>query len=666
MRISLILCQICIAIAFFGGWSFANDDQYGLFLIDQSESMNQPEYAPRYVRALEAIASEIESFTEEAASFGRVPFFKIVSFNSEMGYAERTGWTTDQDYALDALAYLYDEKGFNTSTIGNALCEASKDIALQTSFRNLATVYLFTDSQSNLNLNCELQTVENPKETQAFTERDLPFLDMAKTAQWRIYHYEGLPAEQRVPRMQPSSGPSVNHGGRFEPQANNEARQESDLERLAALSGGITMTINDSRDFSESSLPCALFDQNCQRNKTGTQTLWQYFSLGKYTKKVKKINSSTASYWHGNELNIGAQSSQPVSVVRYQDRTYMFSRGNTYENLHYAWSNDNGSTWIAGGYVQTGGPSVTTLTSPQSPAAIVVNGKIRLFYLQSGFNYGPIKYIDTIGVGTNGSLSWNSNTYYTGLETNSTNGTVAAVVDPTTNEEILVFGSRTTSAVSMYGRSISSPGLWSLKKTFGSITSTQLEVIHDGSGLCIAFRGTNNGLYFMKESANWVPHRIGTLVTYHKPGFAYLNGKLVIVYLTSNTNIFYVSSTNGGINWTSEAQAQEQTTLGIDLIAYDYDLPLSCSISGPYFGDTGIFHTFTANASNGTAPYSYQWIVNGFVVSTTSQLDYLFLQPGTTAITLTITDANNDTCTSLRVFSATDPDGGCGPFILCP
>jgi len=666
MRNPLALWQICLALFLFGGWSHANDRQYGLFLIDQSESMNQPEYSPRYLRALEAITKEIESFTQEAASFDRVPFYKIVSFNSELGYAERTAWTSDRDYALDALAYLYDEKGFETSAIDSALCEAGKDLELQTSLRNLARVYLFTDSTSTLNPACDLLAVADPKELNTLQDRDLPFLELAKTTQWRVFHYQGLPAEQRVPGSETSSDLTPDIEQVVHAKLDEQPNGESDLERLAELSGGITMKINDSRDYSDT-LPCALFDQDCQRSKSGSQTVWAYYNVGKNTFQIKRISSPIAYGWSGGAINIGAQSSEPVSAVRYQDRTYIFYRGNTHTNLHYAWSNDNGSTWNGGGYVQTGGPNVTTLTSPQSPTALVINGKIRLYYLQNGFSYGPIKYIDSTGVSSNGSLYWSSTTHYTGLETLSTNGTVAAVVDPINNEEVLVFGSRTTSAVSMYGRSISNPGLWSLKKSFGSITSTKLEVIHTGSELCIAFMGTNYGLYFMKESANWVPHRIGTLTTYHKPGFAYMAGKTVIVYQTSGSNIFYITSTNGGLTWSSATQAVDQTNRGIDLIAYSYDLPLSCGITGPYFGDIGNLQTFTANASYGTPPYSYQWVVNGFTVSTSSQLQYYFLSSGSNTINLTVTDANNDICTKSRVFTAFDPNGGgCGRFVICP
>lgn len=394
--------------------------------------------------------------------------------------------------------------------------------------------------------------------------------------------------------------------------------------------------------------------------------MWQYYSLGKNTHNVKRLSSPIASGWYGGQLNINAQSSRPLSIVRYMGRTYMFSRGNSYENLHYAWSNDNGSTWIAGGYVQTGGPTVTTLTSPQAPEALVVNGKIRLYYLQGGYSYGPIKYIDTTGVSSSGSLYWSSSTHYTGLETLSTNGTVAAVVDPITDEEILVFGSRTTSAVSMYGRSLSNPGLWNLKKSFGSITSSSLEIFHSGSELCIAFMGTNNGLYFMKESANWVPHSIGTLTTNHKPGFAYLDGKMVIVYQTSSSNIYYISSTNGGISWSTPALGVDQTNLGIDLIAYSYDLPFSCSISGPYFGEIGVVQTFTGSATNGTSPYSFQWSVDGIPITTGSQFNRTFLVPGSYLITLTATDANNNTTSTSRIFNAMEPSGGCGRFIACP
>lgn len=663
MRRTKTLFNLFFTLCLFQGLVLANDAMHGLFLVDQSQEMNQPAYAPRFDRALETLVREVQEFTEEAQTLGKTPYLKIVTFNDAMGYGERTPWTGDLDHVWDVLASLYDEQGFGDLALNQALCEAGRDLSLVAESGDLLRSYLFTNTSSKVNPVCETTTFEDMEKLEAKENHVLATL--AQSAQWRVFHFKGLPKEQRGATT--SIEEDLVKRKIAEDMLAFPESNDASLERLASLSDGVIYHMNDSRDFSETKLPCNLFDGNCEKGKSGTSEFWQYFSIGQYTNNLKAYGSTNATSWSGGDLNIAAKSDHKISAVRYQNRTYVFYRGETVQNIHYAWTDNNGGTWHGGGYVQTGAPTPVTITSPDGPDAIVANGKIRLFYKQGGFVHGPIYYLDSVSVNSNGSLNWSPTNHYTQQDSYSYESEITAFVDPTTNEENLIFFSRATQKLEMYGRSLTTPSQWQLKKTFNTGQTTDLEAVHTGSDLYIAYKAVypNSGLYFMKKSNNYLPHHIHNSQIYTKPGLAHLNGKTVLMFRAGNGSIKYTSSLNGGVTWSPLAQAPEHTYRGIELISFTYTQPLTASITGPFFGDSGSPQTFTGSASSGTGPYTYQWTVDGVSAGNGSQLNWTFFEAGIYVINLTVVDANGNSASVARIYTAHEANDDC-LLIICP
>ena len=85
--------------------------------------------------------------------------------------------------------------------------------------------------------------------------------------------------------------------------------------------------------------------------------------------------------------------------------------------------------------------------------------------------------------------------------------------------------------------------------------------------------------------------------------------------------------------------------------------PLSASINGPFQGQTWTFYTWTSSVSGGVAPYSYQWRVDGSLVSTSSNLTRSFSTDGTYQIELRVTDNAGQVRTIYHFFTVGDCDG---------
>lgn len=72
--------------------------------------------------------------------------------------------------------------------------------------------------------------------------------------------------------------------------------------------------------------------------------------------------------------------------------------------------------------------------------------------------------------------------------------------------------------------------------------------------------------------------------------------------------------------------------------------PLSCSYT--YFTDTLNNAYFNSNVSGGTLPYSYSWNFGNGSTSTNANPSVLYTTPGAYGVSMTITDANGQSCTS--------------------
>ena len=77
--------------------------------------------------------------------------------------------------------------------------------------------------------------------------------------------------------------------------------------------------------------------------------------------------------------------------------------------------------------------------------------------------------------------------------------------------------------------------------------------------------------------------------------------------------------------------------------------PLSVTISGPRYVQPNTYCTWTAYPSGGTAPYTYDWI-GGTAYDLTNQQSYIAMGNTTNhtltlSISVTVTDANNETVT---------------------
>lgn len=131
-----------------------------------------------------------------------------------------------------------------------------------------------------------------------------------------------------------------------------------------------------------------------------------------------------------------------------------------------------------------------------------------------------------------------------------------------------------------------------------------------------------------------------------------------------------------GIHWASSGDdqyaifssfAQIQKDLGtLDVLGPPPPPVYGVSISGDAYPPANTYQTYSASVTAGSAPFSYQWYINGYPVSTSSSYDaYVDTQPFT--LSVTVTDATGaQVSSSLYVepnnFGNCDPNG----TIICP
>lgn len=147
--------------------------------------------------------------------------------------------------------------------------------------------------------------------------------------------------------------------------------------------------------------------------------------------------------------------------------------------------------------------------------------------------------------------------------------------------------------------------------------------------------------------------------------------------ITSSVSASVAGGSTSGLPCFSTAAAYVQSSLlGFSYSTSDTNdglcpivTPVSCSITGTnyeYFALNNCrTRTWTANASGGATPYSYQWRVNGTVVGTGSSYSRsVCASSGDFTVSLTVTGANGQSCaSSVYVVVVYEPEPMCGQYV---
>ncbi|PYB68153.1 hypothetical protein DMB44_05380 [Thermoplasma sp. Kam2015] len=122
----------------------------------------------------------------------------------------------------------------------------------------------------------------------------------------------------------------------------------------------------------------------------------------------------------------------------------------------------------------------------------------------------------------------------------------------------------------------------------------------------------------------------------------YVNGQAL-----SNSSSFSYSFASPG-NYTVEVEITDavgKTAVSSTTVTVHPDPSVSAKADYSQM-DAGYAETFTASGSGGLSPYTYEWVLDGNVISTSASFTYVFNAVGTYTVTVKMTDANGYTVSS--------------------
>ena len=549
----------------------------------------------------------------------------MATFSNDSTYLGHTGWTESLDEAHEAIELIRLGKGRNQNHFSTRLlCTASKDLQTQTDLKSHRNIFLYTDGGRN-------------NKTDECWES---LADLDHAANWRITFFEatGDSMVRAKRRLYPRNSYDLGQ---------NTSTTIALLEDIARQSNGLLTRFSDPD-------PSIHTDAGIRKGTT-TIDKYQYFSVGKSTKKIKRNTSGNAINWTVADLGNGAKTRGAVSAVRLNGRTYVFHLGETSNTIYYSYSS-NGTTWY-------GNAHVFTNYTRSVPKAIVVNGVIKVYFAhyQSGPTYLPqdVRYVQSTSINSNGSIVW-SGSIDTGLNVPSAYSSAPGFYDPATNKEVLMIWSPSVGAYQLYE---SAPGQnnWSVRHTF-TYGIAKPAFLNVNSDIFMAYLSTGGALRLAKESTNWSSIPIGSATSDAVPAIGHASD-LVVVYLKyGDDDIMVTRSSNLGTSWTNPIQGTELTHDGLGMVAWTETVPLTGSIFGPYLGNSGVALTWTASGSGGDSPYSYTWKVDGVTVGTGNSLTRTFMSDGIYELRMTVTDNASDTYTVYRYITI---GNGCTEFLPC-
>ena len=251
------------------------EDRYGLFLIDQSESMNQPFERPPFRKAVEIAIRDINAFFKSTTDRGDTPYLKVVTFNEHQGYYDRSGWTPEHREIKEMLLALYSEPAEGKSVLRESMYRVGDELSGLASTEGQRKIFLYTHGGNR-------EFEKDP--LRARDGGSAPFSKLVDAAVWKVNLFgvvqDGAPALEDDPSLdlpksyKKSAGPS----------------STPFLEDLAIQSSGLFVKHGNAPDPVD--IPTSTSAVNTVAMKNGGQCVFQYFSAGKYSKTIYRSTST--------------------------------------------------------------------------------------------------------------------------------------------------------------------------------------------------------------------------------------------------------------------------------------------------------------------------------------------------------------------------------------